>query len=96
MRTLLLIDDDTSLLRVTEYNLSQGGFTVVAASSGKEGLALFNTIGPDIVVTDIQLGDMDGLEVLQQIKQDAPEVPVIVITAFGSLDTAIAAIRAGA
>ncbi len=96
MRTHLMNDDDTSLLRETEYNLSQGGFTVAAASSGKEGLALFNTIGPDIVVTDIQLGDMDGLEVLQQIKQDAPEVPVIVITAFGSIELAVRAMHLGA
>lgn len=96
MQTLLLIDDDTSLLRVTEYNLSQAGFTVVAAESGREGLDLFRKIHPDIVVTDIQLGDMDGLDVLQQIKQDEPDVPVIIITAFGSIELAVRAMRLGA
>ncbi len=96
MKTLLLIDDDTSLLRVTEYNLSQGGFKVLAASSGKEGLALFRKAQPDIVVTDVQLGDVDGLDVLQQMKEEQPEIPVIIITAFGSIELAVRAMHLGA
>lgn len=96
MRTILLIDDDSSLLRVTEYNLGQAGFTVLAASTGKEGLALFRKMKPDLVVTDIQLGDMDGLEVLQTVKEDTPEVPVIIITAFGSIELAVRAMHLGA
>ncbi len=96
MKTILLIDDDTSLLRVTEYNLSQGGFTVSAAASGREGLEIFRRVHPDIVVTDVQLGDMDGLDVLQQIKQEEPEVPVIIITAFGSIELAVRAMHLGA
>ena len=96
MKTILLIDDDTSLLRVTEYNLSQGGFRVVAADSGLEGLDRFGKVHPDIVVTDVQLGDMDGLDVLQHIKQKAPEVPVIIITAFGSIELAVKAMHLGA
>jgi len=96
MKTILLIDDDTSLLRVTEYNLSQGGFTVLAASSGREGLELFTRTKPDIVVTDVQLGDMDGLAVLKQVKEEAPEVPVIIITAFGSIELAVRAMQLGA
>jgi len=96
MKTILLIDDDTSLLRVTEYNLSKGGFSVTAAASGNEGLALFHKIHPDLVVTDVQLGDMDGLEVLQQIKKEEPEIPVIIITAFGSIELAVQAMHLGA
>ncbi len=96
MKTILLIDDDTSLLRVTEYNLSQGGFTVSAAASGREGLEIFHRVHPDIVVTDVQLGDMDGLDVLQQIKQEEPEIPVIIITAFGSIELAVRAMHLGA
>ena len=96
MKTLLLIDDDASLLRVTEYNLSQAGFTVITGSSGREGLDRFREREVDVVITDVQLGDMDGLEVLRRIKQSAPEVPVIVITAYGSIEMAVRAMQLGA
>ncbi|MBU0943525.1 MAG: sigma-54 dependent transcriptional regulator [Proteobacteria bacterium] len=96
MKTVLLIDDDASLLRVTEYNLSQAGFTVFAASSGLEGLVAFHKVQPDIVVTDVQLGDVDGLDVLKQIKQEQPDIPVIIITAFGSIELAVRAMELGA
>ncbi len=95
-KTVLLIDDDPSLLRVTEYNLSQGGFSVLAASSGAEGLDLFHGARPDIVVTDVQLGDVDGLDLLQQIKKEQPDIPVIIITAFGSIELAVRAMHLGA
>ena len=96
MKTILLIDDDVSLLRVTEYNLSQAGFTVYGASSGEEGVALFEKKKPDLVVTDVQLGDMDGLDLLKGIKEKRPEVPVIVITAFASIELAVRAMHLGA
>lgn len=94
--TILLIDDDRSLLRVTEYNLTQGGFHVVSADSGKEGLVLFDSKRPDLVITDVQLGDINGLELLAQIKEKSPHTPVIVITAFGSINIAVEAMQRGA
>lgn len=94
--TILLIDDDSSLLRVTEYNLTEGGFQVISADSGKEGLALFDDSQPDLVITDVQLGDMNGLELLAAIKKKAPATPVIVITAFGSIKIAVEAMQRGA
>lgn len=96
MATILLIDDDTSLLRVTEYNLSEAGFNVLAAASGKEGLELFQKHKVDVVVSDIQLGDMDGLQVLESIKKEQVEVPVIIITAFASIELAVRAMHLGA
>ena len=78
--TILLIDDDKSLRRVTEYNLAEAGFNLITASSGREGLVLFKKSNPDLVITDVKLGDMDGLEVLAAIKRESPEIPVIVIT----------------
>ena len=96
MKTILLIDDDASLLRVTEYNLSQAGFIVLAAASGHEGLEVFQQKNPDLVVTDVQLGDMDGLDLLKEIKDEQPDVPVIVITAFGSIELAVRAMHLGA
>ncbi|MBU1405498.1 MAG: sigma-54 dependent transcriptional regulator [Proteobacteria bacterium] len=93
---ILLIDDDASLRRVTEYNLSRGGFTVLGAASGREGLALFHRHNPDMVITDVQLGDLDGLQILAAVKKESPQTPVLVITAFGSIELAVKAMQEGA
>ncbi|OGQ87868.1 MAG: Fis family transcriptional regulator [Deltaproteobacteria bacterium RIFOXYD12_FULL_56_24] len=93
---ILLIDDDPSLRRVTEYNLSSAGFTVLSAASGREGLALFQQHSPDLVITDVQLGDLDGLQILAAVKKDSPLTPVLVITAFGSIELAVKAMQEGA
>jgi DNA-binding NtrC family response regulator len=93
---ILLIDDDPSLRRVTEYNLMAKGYDVVAAASGKEGLQFFKSHSPDLVVTDVKLGDMNGLDILGKIKKDAPDVPVIIMTAFGSIEMAVQAMHKGA
>lgn len=93
---ILLIDDDESLRRVTEYNLNSGGFQVTTAASGQEGLEKFQEKLPDLVVTDVQLGDMNGLDLLQRFKQVEPDIPVIVITAFGSIEMAVKAMHLGA
>jgi DNA-binding NtrC family response regulator len=93
---ILLIDDDESLVSVTEYNLSSAGFQVACASSGQEGLALFFEHAPDLVITDVRLGDLSGLDVLDTIKKASPETPVIVFTAYGSIDMAVEAMRRGA
>jgi two-component system NtrC family response regulator len=94
--TILLIDDDESLRRVTEYNLSEAGFQVITAGTGRDGLGLFSKNNPDLVITDVKLGDMDGLEVLAAIKRESPATPVIVITAFGSIEMAVKAMHEGA
>ncbi|SDU46406.1 sigma-54-dependent transcriptional regulator [Desulfobacula phenolica] len=93
---ILLIDDDQSLRRVTEYNLGAKGFIVVTAASGKEGLESFETNTPDLVVTDVKLGDMSGLDILATIKEKAPDIPVIIMTAFGSIEMAVKAMHKGA
>ncbi len=93
---ILLIDDDASLRRVTEYNLSSAGFTVLGAASGREGLALFYKHTPDLVITDVQLGDLNGLQILAAVKKMSPITPVLVITAFGSIELAVKAMQEGA
>jgi DNA-binding NtrC family response regulator len=95
-KRILLIDDDDSLRRVTEYNLAAAGFTLETAASGHEGLEAFKRATPDLVVTDVKLGDMNGLDVLSEIKAIVPGLPVIVITAFGSIEMAVEAMRQGA
>ena len=96
MDKILLIDDDASLRRVTEYNLSSSGFSVITAESGEKGLAKFKKHSPDLVVTDVKLEDMSGLDLLEEIKKVSPDTPVIIITAFGSIEMAVQAMHRGA
>ncbi len=93
---ILLIDDDDNLRRVTEYNLTTDKFQVISGASGREGLKLFRKNDPDLIVTDIKLGDMNGLEILNKVKKDRPDIPVIIITAFGTIEMAVKAMREGA
>jgi DNA-binding NtrC family response regulator len=93
---ILIIDDDTSLRRVLEYNLQEEGYEVQAASSGEEGLYLFGQSQPNLVITDMKMSGMDGLMVLKSIKERSPETLVIIITAFGTVDVAVEAMKAGA
>ncbi len=95
-KSILLIDDDESLRRVTEYNLSLKGFDVITAHSGKQGLKKFKIYSPDIVVSDVKLGDMNGLDLLEHIKLESPDTPVIIITAFGSIEMAVQTMHKGA
>jgi two-component system NtrC family response regulator len=94
--SILVIDDDTSLRRVLEYNLKEEGYEVQAASSGEEGLYLFGKSQPDLVITDMKMAGMDGLMVLKSIKERLPEALVIIMTAFGTVDVAVEAMKAGA
>jgi two-component system NtrC family response regulator len=96
METILLIDDDKSLLRVTEYNLKDAGFNVVCAESGSAGIDKFRKVSPSIVITDIELGDLNGLEILKTVKGESPDTPVIMITAYGSIEMAVEAMKQGA
>ncbi len=94
--TILIIDDDTSLRRVLEYNLQEAGYAVATATSGEEGLRLFGEVEPALVITDMKMPGMDGMQVLKSIKERAPETLVIMITAFGTVDVAVEAMKAGA
>jgi len=96
MNSILLIDDDQSLRRVTEYNLTKAGFAVKTAANGGQAIESFQHSLPDLVVTDVELGDMSGLDLLKRFKQEAPEVPVIIITAYGSIEMAVQAMHQGA
>ncbi|HWR01247.1 MAG TPA: sigma-54 dependent transcriptional regulator [Chlorobaculum sp.] len=93
---ILVIDDDTSLRRVIEYNLQEEGYEVWAAASGEEGLKLFRELRPEVVVTDMKMSGIDGLTVLRSVKEASPETLVIIITAFGKVDVAVEAMKAGA
>ena len=95
-RSVLLIDDDSSLRRVMEFTLTQAGWQVLPAADGEAGLALFRRERPRVVVTDIQMPGKSGFEVLAAIRELEAETAVIVITAFGTVDKAVAAMKQGA
>lgn len=93
---ILLIDDDDNLRKVTAYNLESAGFTVLTAASGKEGLNLLKNKRPSVVISDVQIGDIDGLTILDMVKKEYPLIPVIIITAFGTIEMAVKAMNQGA
>jgi two-component system NtrC family response regulator len=95
-RKILVIDDDISFRRVLEYNLQEEGYQVLTASSGQEGVRLFDEQGPELVITDMKMPGMDGLHVLKEIRERAPETLVIIVTAFGAVDAAVEAMKLGA
>src|SRR5262249_37712438 len=79
-----------------ERTLGKRGFAVTTKQTGDDALAWLGLEDADVVVTDLHMKGMNGLELCERVVQSRPDIPVVVITAFGSLDTAIAAIRAGA
>ncbi len=91
--TIVLIDDEPGIRNVTGITLEDAGYTVYTAESGKMGLELCRESGPQIVITDVRMPGMDGIAVLEQLKQTMPEVEVIVATAFGEMDLAIRALQ---
>ena len=93
---ILFIDDDATGREVGVYNLERAGFEVDAAEDGARGLELFDPRRHAVVVTDLKMPRIDGMEVLRQIRERSPETPVLVITAFGSLEVGVAAVRDGA
>ena len=95
-KRILVVDDDESLRWVTQAQLQQSGYEVNAAASGNEGLASIRQAPPDLVITDLMMPGMSGLDLLRKIRADYPEILVIVVTAFGTVETAVEAMKAGA
>ena len=93
---VLVIDDERSMCELLEAGLKQGGFLVAARTSAAEALRVLAAEDFDAVVTDLNMPGMNGADLCERIAANRPDVPVIVITAFGSLEAATAVIRAGA
>ncbi len=93
---ILLVEDDLSLGAMLAMDLKRRGHAVEIAKSGKEACAKLAAGDYDAVITDLKLGDMDGLEILKLTKARDPRTEVLVMTGHGSIDTAVAAMRAGA
>ena len=94
--TILLIDDDINLCKVLAFQMKKKGYSVQTANNGRQGLHLFDEKRPQIVITDIQMPDMTGLDVLQHIRRKDEDVIIILITAYGTIENAIEACNLGA
>lgn len=93
---ILIIDDDPSFRRVLGYNLQEEGYEVIAAVSGADGLREFDEHRPPLVITDLKMPDIDGFRVLREIKERSTDTLVMIMTAFGAVDTAVEAMKLGA
>lgn len=96
MAKILVIDDEKSIRNALEEVLVYENHKVDLSSDGDEGLELFKKNNYDVVLLDIKMPKTDGIEVLEQISSEAPDIPVIMITGHGNVDTAVEAIKKGA
>src|SRR5437773_6972861 len=96
MPTILIIEDEAKMRRLLELDLGEDGFTTLSAADAETGLKLLREQPVDIVITDLKLPGMGGLEFLQAAKRLNATLPVVVMTAFGSIETAVEAMKAGA
>ncbi len=96
MSKILLIDDEEAIVRLLAMSLRSDGYDVVTALSGEEGLQIFKEEKPELVLTDIKMPGMNGIEVLRNIKSMQPDTEVVIITGHGDIDNAIEALKFGA
>ena len=95
-KKVLLIDDDRGLLQLIAMRLAAAGYAVSTAESGQEALAAMAVSPPDMVITDLRMEGMDGLALFDAIHREAPALPVVILTAHGTIPEAVAATRRGA
>src|SRR5271165_3336123 len=96
MPTILIIEDEAKMRRLLELDLGDDGFKTLSAGDAETGLKLLREEAVDLVVTDLKLPGMGGLDLLQAVKQWNAAMPVIVMTAYGSVETAVEAMKNGA
>jgi two-component system NtrC family response regulator len=96
MNTILLVDDEPNYLVVLTELLKEEGFEVMTAQRGEDGLKIVADTDLDLVITDMRMPGMDGLELLEAVKSYNKDLPVIMITAFGEVEKAVVAMKAGA
>lgn len=96
LKRILAVDDEPSMRRLLEISLKQAGYQPVLAGDGREALGLLRQGGIDLVVSDLHMPGMGGLKLLETMREDGLEMPVIIVTAQGEIATAVAAMKLGA
>src|SRR5512139_169061 len=93
--TVMVVDDDPGILRLLTMRLEAAGYAVHSAESAERALALLAAIRPDVVVTDLKMGGMDGMGLFDALQESMPGLPVIVLTAHGTIPDAVSATQRG-
>jgi DNA-binding NtrC family response regulator len=96
MPTILIVEDEPKMLRLLELNLSDDGYTTRTASTAENGLKILASDRVDLVLSDVKLPGMNGLEFLQAVKRINAAIPVVMMTAYGTVETAVEAMKDGA
>ncbi|MBU6391749.1 MAG: response regulator, partial [Planctomycetes bacterium] len=97
MKNKILVVDDEKLMRVSlEDKLMKEGYAVTSVTNAIEGLKISKTTNFDVVITDLRLPKMDGIDFLREIKKSSPDTVVIIMTAYGSIENAVTAMKEGA
>ena len=92
-KKVLIVDDEEDICEVLDITLSDEGYEVFTASSGEEALRLYKKVNPPIILTDIRMPGLDGIELLKRIKGSNPDTEVIMITGHGDMDLAIKSLK---
>lgn len=95
MSTILVVDDDPDILKLLSLRLTAAGHSVKAVDSGERALAALAVSRPNVVITDLKMGGIDGLTLFEEIHKQAPTLPVIILTAHGTIPDAVAATKRG-
>ena len=93
---ILVIDDEAAIRDSLRMTLEYEGYEFIGAATGQEGLALAERDAPDLVLTDLKMPGLDGLAILRKVRAEQPEVEVIMMTGFATVETAVEAVKAGA
>jgi two-component system response regulator AtoC len=96
MRTILIVEDDKLVRQTLASQLAKKGFDIIVAENGEEAVRIFSESGPDLVLLDVRLPDIDGLEVLRRLKERSRRAVILVMTAFDDMKTTVEAIKLGA
>ena len=96
MAKILIIDDDVAILKLMAKACSQLGHEVTAVPTGREGLQSLEDTSPDLMIVDLRIGDMNGLDIIRRTNERYPSTQVIMVTGHGSIETAVEAMRLGA
>jgi len=95
-KRILVVEDDESLRRVTQFQLEQAGYQVSTACDGSKALGLLEKASQDLVLTDLMMPGLSGLDLLKRIRANFPETIVILVTAHGTVESAVEAMKVGA
>ena len=95
-KTILVVDDDIGLRNAISLALRKNNFTVITAENGIDGLGKLHQIKPSLIISDLKMPELDGLEFLKHAREKLPNTPMMMMTAYGKVDEAVEAMKAGA